>query len=62
MENNNKIVEFWHYCNRCKYADLPESKDPCNECLEVSVREGTVEPEKFELFEQKWQLLRKEKL
>lgn len=48
MENNFKIVKFWHYCNHCKYADLPEAKDPCNECLEIGAREGTEVPEKFE--------------
>lgn len=33
MENIDKIVDFQRYCSRCKYKDLPEGLDPCNECL-----------------------------
>lgn len=26
-------VYFDQYCKTCEYKDLPEVKDPCNECL-----------------------------
>lgn len=29
----NKFVQFDQYCTTCKYCELPESEDPCNECL-----------------------------
>ena len=28
-----KIVEFNEYCKQCKYRDLPETEDPCYDCL-----------------------------
>ena len=42
-----KEVDFKHYCQKCKYRDLQEKMDPCNECLEVGMREGTNKPEYF---------------
>lgn len=41
------IVEFDKYCDKCKYHDLPEEKEPCRECLLTSVREGSRRPEYF---------------
>lgn len=34
MEDNYKEVYFNLYCDSCKYKDLDESHDPCDECLE----------------------------
>jgi len=48
MTDNYKEVRFDIYCKTCKYHDFVETKDPCNECLEVYVREGTMEPEMYE--------------
>ena len=58
---NYKEVFFSQYCNKCKYKDLPEieavikdgvivdkKKTICFDCQEVSVREGSHIPEKFE--------------
>ena len=45
---NKKFVAFETYCKRCKYGDLDEWKDPCNDCLAIGAREGTQKPEKFE--------------
>lgn len=28
-----KIVHFNEYCETCRYKDLPESEDPCFDCL-----------------------------
>ena len=30
---NVKEVYFNAYCGQCKYADIQETDDPCNECL-----------------------------
>ena len=40
-------VNFHKYCARCKYRRLEEVQSPCNECLEVGMREGTRQPECF---------------
>jgi len=33
METNTKEVNFRLYCPKCKHYELPETEDPCNECL-----------------------------
>lgn len=43
-----KFVDFHVYCKKCKHRDKDEKLDPCNECLEVGMREGTAKPEFFE--------------
>lgn len=48
MSEELVFVEFSKYCDICKYKDLPETKDPCNECLGVPARYGTEKPEKWE--------------
>ena len=53
MNENKKEVMFSTYCKICKYSDLDGWKDPCNECLEVGGRVGTVKPEKYEPKEEK---------
>ena len=44
----HKEVKFDKYCKACKYEKLSEVKDPCNECLEYGMREGTEKPLYFE--------------
>ena len=46
--NQLKEVRFDMYCRRCKNKTLDETKDPCNECLEVAYRVQTAEPIYFE--------------
>ena len=48
MDENLKEVRFDIYCDRCKYRDYKEGQDPCNDCLEVGMREGTHVPEHWE--------------
>lgn len=48
MDSDNKEVRFDIYCQTCKHWNLNEVKDPCNECLEVAMREGTEKPDKWE--------------
>ena len=31
--NETKEVYFDQYCETCKYFEIPETEDPCNECL-----------------------------
>lgn len=47
-EGSYKDVLFNKYCKTCKHKDLEEVKDPCNECLEYGMREGTEKPLYFE--------------
>ena len=42
-----KEVRFDIWCPVCEHCDLDEKYTPCNECLEVGMREGTEKPEKF---------------
>lgn len=33
MEPQYKEVYFDQYCKTCAHKDIPESEDPCHECL-----------------------------
>ncbi len=44
MENKTKEVRFDLYCKTCKYHDLDESKDPCNDCLNEPSNENSHKP------------------
>ena len=48
VEASMKEVRFDRYCKLCKYKDLEEAKDPCNECLDTGMREGTCKPIYYE--------------
>lgn len=39
-----KEVHFGYYCSRCAYATLPETADPCDECLTCPVSEDSHRP------------------
>lgn len=43
-----KEVSYDLYCELCKYKDLEEFKDPCNDCLDTPSREGTHIPIRWE--------------
>lgn len=45
---NYKEVYFHQYCPKCKFKDVDEVEDPCNECLTMFARENSHKPEKFE--------------
>ena len=51
MEENEgyqKFVNFSRYCGSCKYADVKETDDPCNECLAIPARaDGSRKPINF---------------
>lgn len=44
---NLKETRFDIYCKTCKYKDLDEVKDPCNECLAIGMIENTEVPENY---------------
>lgn len=33
FDTGMKEVYFDQYCKKCKYSDLDEAEDPCDECL-----------------------------
>lgn len=41
-------VEYWNYCDTCKYKDLDDTQEPCNECLGNPITENTSKPIKYE--------------
>lgn len=47
-EYGYKEVRFDYYCRKCKHKDVDEDHDPCNECLEEGMRDGTYIPLKYE--------------
>lgn len=51
MEIVEKFVEFDQYCKRCKHEQLPESEDPCFECLANPVNVYSHKPVNFEAAE-----------
>lgn len=42
--NDQKIVEFGYYCQRCKHYSKAENEDPCRECLSNPIRSQTRKP------------------
>lgn len=48
MDFNDMEVDFKKYCALCKYKDLKDYEDPCNECFDYPVNEGTRKPMCFE--------------
>lgn len=41
-------VDFEKYCKTCRYCDLDEKFDPCNECLEEGYNIESEKPIKWE--------------
>jgi len=41
-------VRFDKYCETCKWKELDEVKDPCNDCLAIGMQEETEKPEYYE--------------
>lgn len=46
--DNTKEVFFGNYCQLCKFCNLDEDEEPCDECLEIPFREDTHKPMYFE--------------
>ena len=48
MQTETKEVYFATYCPLCKNQALPETEDPCNECLTEPVNIESHKPVNFE--------------
>ncbi len=48
MEYVNKIVKFDKFCKTCKFGEVNEDEDPCQECLCVAINEHSEKPIKYE--------------
>ena len=48
MNDWMREVDYATYCPKCENFKVPETDEPCNECLTECAREGTVKPLKFE--------------
>lgn len=44
---DNFFVDFFKYCDICKYRDADENDYPCDDCLGIPVRESTIVPEYY---------------
>lgn len=44
---NTKEVDFATYCKTCKFSELPEYEDPCDDCLMYPVNENSHKPVKY---------------
>lgn len=47
-DSEYREVYFGDYCPKCKYEDLEECNEPCNECLDNPINLNTHRPVKFE--------------
>ncbi len=47
MNENYKEVDFKKYCLLCEHEKKEDWKDPCCECLEYGMNEGTAKPIHF---------------
>ena len=53
MDASYRIVDFNNYCPLCKFKDLEENKEPCEECLSTPMRQWSHKPERFVKAEEK---------
>lgn len=44
MDDEKMEVRFDIYCEKCKYAELNETWNPCNECLAQPWNENSQKP------------------
>lgn len=47
MQNEYKEVDFFQYCSKCKYEDVEDVKDPCNDCLAETANLHSTKPVYF---------------
>ena len=47
MEYEYKEVYFHEYCKTCKYEDVDDIEDPCNECLSEPANLHSHKPVKY---------------
>jgi len=42
------FVDFEKYCKKCRNKDKAENENPCDECLDISVRSQSRKPQYYE--------------
>lgn len=42
-----KEVKFKDFCCKCEFKEVLETVEPCDSCLEIGAKVGSVVPEKF---------------
>ena len=47
IENNQRIVCYDIWCQKCLCKDIKENDEPCEECLDNPTNENTERPIKF---------------
>lgn len=47
MDHEEKIVDYYTWCQKCKHQNLDETKEPCNECLSYPTNLNSTKPIKF---------------
>lgn len=47
MELTTKLVDFNKYCPLCQNVNVPDTEEPCCECLETAARDGSHKPINF---------------
>lgn len=45
---NEKFVEFDEYCLTCKFKDVDQGEEPCNECLHNPINMNSVKPVNYQ--------------
>ena len=48
LDHDYKEVFYYQYCKTCKYKDVDDVKDPCNECLDEPYNLNSHKPVKYE--------------
>lgn len=48
VDNEYQECDFEKYCKKCKYKDLDEKFDPCNECLDEPMNSNSKKPVRYE--------------
>lgn len=48
MNDEYLEVYFDQYCKTCKYYELKENKDPCDECIAIPMNENSHKPINWE--------------
>ena len=48
QELEQHIVEYEKYCPKCKHKTVDPIREPCNTCLDESIRDNSKRPLKFE--------------
>ncbi len=46
--DREKFVNFRLYCPKCKHYEVPQDKEPCNECLHYPTNVESEKPVKYE--------------